>query len=183
MEEERIENLIRRAKKGEREAFDALIRMNERKVLSVVRYMGILSTEVEDVAQEVFIKLFKYIRKFRTGEKFSNWLYRISINTAIDHLKKESIRPIPVSGFENDPLLKLTSENPVAEEEMKFEQLKNKLKEKLLDLSERERAIFILRDIEELSTNDIARSLGLSKITVRRHSALARKKLKNMLNL
>lgn len=183
MEEGKIQNLIKMAKKGERGAFDAIIRMNEKKVLSVVRYMGVSSNEVEDVAQEIFIRLFKHIRKFRTGEKFSRWLYRISVNASIDYLKKETIRPIPVSGFEEDPLLKIASENPGAEEEIKFEQLKSRLKEKLLDLSERERAIFILRDIEGLSTKEIASSLMLSRITVRRHSTIARKKLKDMLNL
>lgn len=183
MEEEKIENLIERAKGGEREAFDELIVMSEKKVLSVIRYMGIPAMEVEDVAQEIFIRLFKYIRKFRTGEKFSRWLYRISVNTTIDHLKKNTIRPAPLSSFEDDPLLRIASEKPSAEEKMKFDQLKQRLKEKLLDLSERERAIFILREIEGLSTNEIARSLKLNSITVRRHSMIARKKLIDMLNL
>ncbi|MEW5807146.1 MAG: sigma-70 family RNA polymerase sigma factor [Acidobacteriota bacterium] len=183
MEEEKVESLIRRAKKGEREAFDTLIQMNEGKVLSVIRYMGVPATEVEDVAQEAFIRLFRYIRRFRSGEKFSRWLYRISVNAAIDHLRKERIRPIPVSGFEEDLLVKIASENPGAEEDMRFEQLKNRLKEKLLDLSDRERAIFVLRDIEGLSTKEIARSLKLNSITVRRHSTLARKKLIDLLKL
>ncbi len=183
MEEEKLDNLIQRAKKGEREAFDLLIRMNKKRVLGIVRYMGVSATEVEDVAQEIFIRLFKYIRRFRTGEKFSRWLYRISVNTAIDHLKRETVKPIPVSGFEDDPLLAIASENPGAEEDMKFEQLKGKLKENLLNLSERERAVFILRDIEGLSTREIARSLKLNSITIRRHSTIARRKLIDLLKL
>lgn len=183
MEEEKIQNLIKAAKNGEKEAFESLIRWSEKRVLSVVRYMGVAATEVEDVAQDVYIRLFKHLHKFRTGEKFSRWLYRISVNTTIDYLRKETIKPIPVSGFEDDPLARIAAENPGAEEELKFEQLKSMLKEKLLDLSERERAIFILRDIEGLSTKEIARSLSLNQITVRRHSLLARKKLKEMLDL
>jgi RNA polymerase sigma-70 factor (ECF subfamily) len=183
VEEEKIQDWIKAAKKGEKEAFESLIRWSEKRVLSVARYMGVSATEVEDVAQEVYIRLFKHLHKFRTGEKFSRWLYRISVNTTIDHLKKDTIKPIPVSGFEDDPLTRIAAENPGAEEEMKFEQLKSTLKEKLIELSERERAIFILRDIEGLSTKEIARSLMLSYITVRRHSTSARKKLKEMLNL
>ena len=183
MEEEKIEKLIEGAKRGEREAFDALILMSEKKVLSIVRYMGIHPAEAEDVAQEIFIRLFKYIRKFRTGEKFSRWLYRISVNTTIDHLRRDTVRPVPLSSFEDDPLLRIASQNPGAEEKMRFEQLKGRLREKLLDLSERERAVFILRDIEGLSTHEIARSLKLNSITVRRHSTIARKKLTDMLKL
>lgn len=183
MEEEKIQDFIKAAKKGQKEAFESLIKWSEKKVLSVVRYMGVSATEVEDVAQDVYIRLFKHLHKFRTGEKFSRWLYRISVNTTIDYLRKETIRPIPVSGFEDDPLDRIAAENPGAEEEMKFEQLKIKLQEKLLDLSERERAVFILRDIEGLSTKEIARSLNLNQITVRRHSILARKKLQEMLDL
>ena len=85
--------LVRRVKKGDKQAFDLLFSRYQHKILSLVsRYLRD-PQDVEDVAQEAFIKAFRALPRFRGDSAFYTWLYRIAINTAKNHLVAKSRRP------------------------------------------------------------------------------------------
>ena len=87
------EELVKRVQRGEKAAFDILVRKYEHKIANVIgRYMRD-SSEVQDVAQEAFIKAYRALPNFRGDSAFYTWLYRIAINTAKNYLVARSRRP------------------------------------------------------------------------------------------
>ena len=87
--------LVRRTKSGDRHAFDMLVLKHQRKLANVIsRYLK-LPQQIEDIVQEAFIKAYLGIMSFREDSRFSTWLHRIGVNTAIDFLAAER-RHIPL---------------------------------------------------------------------------------------
>ena len=87
-----LEQAIVRARQGDLEAFDIIIRRSERRVVSVAwRILGD-EDDARDAAQEVFLRVFRYLGSFRAGESFPAWLYRIAINTCRDARRGKSLR-------------------------------------------------------------------------------------------
>jgi RNA polymerase sigma-70 factor (ECF subfamily) len=80
--------LVRQAIGGDDDAFEALVRDNQRMVYALALRMLKNPTIAEDIAQEAFIKAYRNLETFRSGSKFSTWIYRITYNTAIDHIRK-----------------------------------------------------------------------------------------------
>ena len=85
---EPLEDLVEAAKAGDRAAFDALLTRFEGRALGIARQMGLSPEDAQDVAQEAFLKLFRYIRRFRSGESFTRWFYRIVVHATYDHLRR-----------------------------------------------------------------------------------------------
>jgi RNA polymerase sigma-70 factor (ECF subfamily) len=138
--------------------------------------MGVLAAEREDVAQEVFLRLFRGLDGFRSGRPLSSWVYKISVNASLDwrdRRRRIGAGEVPwpdgldVAGSGRDP--------------GDGQDLARRLEGALEALSERERAVFVLREMEGLETVDVARALGVSQITIRRHLGLARRRLRETL--
>ena len=85
---ERETDLIRRAQEGDREAFEALLKLYDRHVFAVIGSFLRRKQDVEDLAQDVFLKAYLAIRRFRPGAPFAPWLRRITVNTCYDYLRK-----------------------------------------------------------------------------------------------
>ncbi|HEX5045412.1 MAG TPA: RNA polymerase sigma factor [Candidatus Polarisedimenticolaceae bacterium] len=165
--------LVAAAQDGNVRAFEALLSAHESKVLRVLRYLGVPASDREDVAQEVFVRVFRHLGGFRRGRPFGAWVYRIAVNAthdwrlrgggALDEVPwTEEAARIPGSGPDPD--------------------LARRLLAGLAALSERERAVFVLRELEGLETAAVARTLGITSITVRRHLGLARDRLRRLLD-
>ena len=170
--------LAARAVDGDVRALDELIDLHESRVLRVLRLMGVPAQEREDVAQEVFLRVFRHLRGFRRNRSFQSWLYKICVNAAYDHrgrVGRRAEEPM-ADGFEG-PAAPLTrgGESPEAHH------LRITLERALVDLTDRERAVFILRNFEGLETREIARTLGITSITVRRHLSRAESRLRERL--
>ncbi len=90
--------LVAGAKKGDAEAFAGLMRLYDRRVIAIGVQMGLSHDDALDACQDAFVKVFRYIGRFRSGESFYKWLYRIAINAVYDHLSwsrwKRSTRPV-----------------------------------------------------------------------------------------
>lgn len=180
-EDARLEDaiLVAAAQDGDVRALEKLLVRHESKVLRVLRLLGIPSRDREDVAQEIFLRVFRHLGGVDRGKPFAAWLYRVTVNAAQDYRQQRG---------RNAPL-----EQPVAEgfdaadgargpEDLAGDDgLRRRLEAALLRLSERERAVFILKELEGLGTREIAAALGVTRITVRRHLGLARKRLKFLL--
>ncbi len=163
--------LIRKSKGGSREAFGQLVSRYQVPVYRVVR--GILGSpsESEDVAQEVFLKAYANLAKFRGDSGFFTWLYRIAVNEALRARKRRA--------FANADALPEVEAPPIAPPEEDAPTLAT-LEKLLRKLSDEFRAIVVLRDIEGLSYSEIAESLEIPLGTVESRLFRARQELRTL---
>jgi RNA polymerase sigma-70 factor (ECF subfamily) len=169
--------LVVRACDGQVRAFEALLERHQSRVIRVLRLLGVPAQDREDVAQEVFIRVFRHLGTFRRGQAFAPWLYRVTVNASHDYRTRRgrlARGEVPWDESVDSPAG--GGEDPA--EAVRQRELRRALEEALERLTERERAVFVLRELEGLSSADVARSLGISSITVRRHLALARRRLR-----
>jgi RNA polymerase sigma-70 factor (ECF subfamily) len=176
------DELILAAVRGEVRAFETLLGRHESKVLRVLRLLGVPAQDREDIAQEVFLRVFRHLNGFRTGQSFGAWIYRVSVNAVRDYrdragrLRREEAPW--TAALEDSP-----GPEALPDEELDRRRVLGRLEAALHELSERERAVFVLRELEGLDTKDVAAALGITRITVRRHLALARGRLRRALEM
>jgi RNA polymerase sigma-70 factor (ECF subfamily) len=168
--------LVGAALAGDARAFDALLNRHESNVLRVLRLLGVPPRDREDVAQEVFIKVFRHLKAYQRGRSFGGWLYRVAVNEANDYRSRSARAGRNETGWSDE-----LDEHAAPAEDVRQAELRRRLEAALLQLTERERAVFVLREIEGLETDEIARALGITGITVRRHLGLARDRLRVLL--
>lgn len=179
--EEDLSRLVARAQGGDREAFDTLLRRFEGKALAIARQMGLSAEDAQDAAQDAFLKLFRYLGRFRGGESFTNWFYRIVVHATYDHLRR---RGTPTLRLHGDALAQAEGiPDPArrAEGDAEARQVQERLLAALRCLTPPERAAFVLRELHGLDTETVATALRVSRITVRRHAMNARQKLRQRL--
>ena len=173
--------LVRRVKKGDRDAFDLLFSRYQHKILNLVsRYLRD-PQDVEDVAQEAFIKAFRALPRFRGESAFYTWLYRIAINTAKNHLVARSRRPpgtdVEVEDAEyfdgNDALRE--SESPEAA--LARDQLSAEIDHAIAELPDDLRSAVTLREFDGLSYEQIAEIMDCPVGTVRSRIFRARESI------
>ena len=169
--------LIERAQAGDRGAFGALVAGHQRRVVSTA--WRILGNEADalDAAQEVFLRLHRYLRSFRQGEDFAGWLYRLIVNACHDTHRKRSKDLSYEAEAARGTFAALASPHDVEVNAIVLED-ERLLTAALETLSEKERAALVLRDLEGLSTQQVADILGSSATTVRSQISLARGKLR-----
>jgi RNA polymerase sigma-70 factor (ECF subfamily) len=177
---DRTRDLIQRIREGSPEAFDQLLRLHERRVLGTAVQMGLSPADAEDACQEVFLRVFRYLAGFRIGLNFESWLWRIVVNVVYDSLRKRRDRSeIPWQSWEEE------KDSPVLWKGVSIDvenaDLCRKILSRLEVLTKQERMVFVLRDLQDLDTSEVARSMRISQITVRRHAAAARRKLRHIL--
>ena len=177
-----VTSLVARAKEGDAEAFADLMRMYERRIISLGLQMGLSRDDAMDACQDSFIKVFKYIRRFETGRSFFKWLYRIALHSVYDQMRRARSAPtVSIEDLEAGQVGRLTDRAPSIQDRLESLQLADRVRESLDLLSHRERIVFVLRDLQELTTEEIGVILSLSRITVRRHCMSARQKLRQAL--
>lgn len=174
------ESLVAMAAEGNREALDSLLRRNEARVLRVLRLMGVPASDREDVAQDVFLRVFQHLSGFRAGNSFGGWLYRITVNASNDYRGRAARRRKDESGWVAG-LEEAASGAPGQTRELESRGEWRRIERALESLSPRERAVFVLSELEELDTRQVARALQITSITVRRHLVRARKHLQRIL--
>ena len=179
MDKDTDKELVRRVKKGDRDAFDLLFSRYQHKILNLVsRYLRD-PQDVEDVAQEAFIKAFRALPRFRGDSAFYTWLYRIAINTAKNHLVTRGRRPpgtdVDVEDAEhfdgNDALRE--SESP----ESARDQLSAEIDGAIADLPDDLRSAVTLREFDGLSYEQIAEIMDCPVGTVRSRIFRARESI------
>jgi len=172
--------VIERAKGGDMAAFEQIIEHHQRRVITTAWRMLGNSEDARDAAQEVFLRVYKYIRGFRSDQDFAAWLYRIVINVCRDHARIRS-RHAGLASFEVEQELgsfdSLASTGN-AESEMIQAQQRAMIDQALDTLSKKERAAIVLRDLEGMSTEKVAEVLGSSQTTVRSQISSARAKIR-----
>lgn len=166
--------LIRRARRGDREAFGCLIYRYREGVVNVVYRMCGDAHLAEDAAQDAFIRAWDALPRYRHRGKFKAWLYRIAVNCARDALRRRR----PTADVE---LLPLPSDAPNPERQVLRQERATLVQEAVLQLPEASRAALILREYEGLSYKEIAQTLALPLGTVMSRLHYARTRLREIL--
>ena len=173
--------LIEAARGGDVRAFEALVLRHEAGVLRLLRLLGVPGTDREDVAQEVFLRVFRHLAGFRRGRPFASWMYRVVVNSAHDYrLRTRRVAFVEAPWSEDTERAADSALGP--EGDAARRDLRRSLEAALTLLTERERAVFVLREMEGLATREVARTLGVTAITVRRHLSLAKDRLRRALS-
>jgi RNA polymerase sigma-70 factor (ECF subfamily) len=160
------------ARAGDLAAFEALMRRHERMVLvTALRLVGNMA-DAQDVSQEVFLRLYRNLDKVEETRNLAGWLYRVTVNASHDVLRKRPAAD-PMEYAAHVPAGGLDPQQSTSEAERR-----RVLEMSLRLLSEKERSALVLRDLEGLSTEEVARVLGSSEATVRSQISKARVKVK-----
>jgi len=178
--------LIEGMTRGDPRAFRELVERYKKKVYYLALDMAGNPVDAEDISQEVFLKVYRSFSTFRKGAKIGSWLYRVTYNASIDHLRKRGAAPEPVE----DSVLESRSQaesglpgtvpsDPAAAAESS--QLRDRIDRALDKVSPQEKAVFMLRHYDDLMLKDIAESLGLSIGSVKSYLFRAVRKLQKEL--
>ena len=172
--------LVTRARAGDALAFERIMLATEQRVVSIAWRMLGNSDDAQDAAQEVYLRVFKYLGRFRTGEDFRGWLYRITINVCHDLARRK--RSVMTTQFSEIDFGEAHAEieDPGTDPETRTlrQQQLALVRRALHVLSTKERAALVLRDLEGLSTEEVARALGSRPVTVRSQVSSARAKIR-----
>ncbi len=182
--------LVRRARSGDQRAFGLLVERYQKKVYAVALGMVKDAEEALDVSQEAFVKVHRYLDHFKGDSSFYTWLYRITTNTCIDVLRRRGTNSSESVEYDDSVQMDLAEanlgalgsqlESSPAKAALRRE-LGEKLEEALAQLPEKHRAILLLRELEGMSYEDLARTLEIPKGTVMSRLFHARAKVQRLL--
>jgi RNA polymerase sigma-70 factor, ECF subfamily len=178
--------LVARARTGDVQAFTELVNHYERKIYRLAKHITQNDEDAEDVLQETFLKAYEHLDSFQGNSKFYTWIIRIGVNEALMKLRKrKGDRTVPL----DEPVdtgeemvareIAVWEDNP--EQRYSREEMREILDSAIKTLKPDFRTVFILRDIEELSTEETAESLGISVPAVKSRLLRARLALREKL--
>jgi RNA polymerase sigma-70 factor, ECF subfamily len=165
-------SLIKRFIDGDELVFSELLKRHKEKVRNII-YLTLSNTDgVDDIAQEVFITVYRHLKSFRFESQFTTWLYRITINKCKDHLRKKNIRSI---------FLPLKDEEPVFESINEDTDIKHIVRSAIATLPDKLRIPLVLKDLDGFSYQEIADTMECEIGTVKSRIFRAREALKKEL--
>jgi RNA polymerase sigma-70 factor (ECF subfamily) len=171
--------LISRARRGDLTAFDQIILAHQQRVIGLAWRMLGNQEDARDAAQETFLRVYKHLNKFDPAQDFAAWLYRIAVNVCRDLARKRgrgnptSLEAEREAGTMAEPVSPHNTEHSAI-----HAQERDIVLRALATLTEKERAAIVLRDLEGLPTEEVARILGSTPTTVRSQTCTARVKIK-----
>ncbi len=178
--------IVSAAKNGDRAAFDALVNRHERAVFRLAQNITHDVADAEEVLQDTFLQALRHLGRFKGESKFSTWLTRIAINQALMVLRRRSNKVVsldsPKGPQEDFMPREIADWGPTPEQCYSAKELDEILADTLSRLSPALRIVFQLRDVEELSTEETARVLGISRSAVKSRLSRARLLLRERLN-
>ncbi len=165
-------SLIKRFIDGDELVFSELLKRHKEKVRNII-YLTLSNTDgVDDIAQEVFITVYRHLKSFRFESQFTTWLYRITINKCKDHLRKKNIRSI---------FLPLKDDEPVFESINEDTDIKHIVRNAITTLPDKLRIPLVLKDLDGFSYQEIADTMECEIGTVKSRIFRAREALKKIL--
>jgi len=185
--------IVERFKNGEKWVFDILVERYAGKAYQIA--YGILGSkeDAEEVAQDGFVRIYKALGKFRGESEFTTWMYRIIVNLARNKYRWNKSRgaqknisiQAPTTSDESSPSLemKLPDESIAPDEEAELNELQSSVYEEMNRLPELYREALVMRNIEQLSYEEIARILGCKLGTIKSRIARAREELRKRLQV
>jgi len=180
-------DLVHACQNGDVEAFEQLVTRYDRKLLRIAQSVTRNKEDSQDAVQETFLKVFQHLGEFREDSQFSTWLFRITVNQSLMKLRKQrTTRELSLDErFEtegNAVPIEVTDWSPNPEQLYGTSELRRILIKTLEALPSILRTVFVLRDIEELSIDQTAEILKVSRSAVKARLWRARLQLRERLN-
>lgn len=165
--------LVLAAQRGETAAFGALVRLHQRRAYAIARAIVTTHEDAEDAVQEGFLHAYRALDRFRPDQAFGAWLHRIMANAALDITRRRKVRdaselPETLASFSRDPA--------------EASDLRARLRHALSQLTDRQRSVIILHDIEGFRHGEIGAILGIPEGTARSDLHHARRLLRGLLS-
>lgn len=181
--------LVHRAQRGEIDAFEELVARHESRIHALAFRVVRRAHDAEEVVQQTFLSVIEHIKGFREEARFSTWLTRIATNHALALLRKRSVRQtVPLGedrsreSYSDVPRPEFIAEwSETPDEIASRRETRQLLDEALADLDEKYRLVFVLRDVQGLSTAETADALGLTPSNVKVRLLRARLMLRERL--
>jgi len=166
--------LVEEVLRGVHSSFEILLRPYRQGLLNMVYRMTGNLEEAKEVCQDAVIKIYRYLNKFKKGRSFKNWIYKITVNSTYDFLRKKKKYEDIVEGQKN----LVNGASPDPEKQLLNKEIRAKVEACLQILSPKEKAVFLLRDEEGFSIEEASKVLGCSSMSVRTHLSRARQKIR-----
>ncbi len=175
------QQLITRAQSGEQAAFRALVDRHHRFAYAISVRLLHDPDEASDIVQDAFVRVWKNLPDFRSGHKFTTWLYRIVVNLCYDRIKmnkrRRKVFDAPADGQEEEP----RAGEHTPEREAELQDYRAHILAAARALPPVERIVFHLRDLQDLSVEEVAGIVGISAGSVKTNLCYARKKIREAL--
>jgi len=174
IQSQNTDQLIQQSQQGDTAAFGLLMQRHQDYAFRLAYRLLGCGEESRDVVQESFIRVWQHLARFRKNHRFTTWLYRIVVNLATDRLRQRQRRR--AMSLEHAPELPDTAAS--ADVVMERREAAMHIETLAATLPEKQRLVFVLRDLEDCSVEETARILGIGKGAVKSHLYLARKRIR-----
>ena len=176
-----LTHLVERAAAGDTAAFEQIMIHSQQRVMAVSWRMLGNEADARDATQEVFLRVYKYIGRFKQDQDFFAWLYRIAVNVSRDILKKRQHQNerFPTLAADDVDQIDIPAPHQDAEQALIQAQRRELIARAIATLPFKERASIVLRDVEGFSTDEVAHILKSSSTTVRSQISSARRKIRD----
>jgi len=158
-------DLVTALQRGEESAFGELVENYSKMIYSTAFSMLQNAEEAQDASQEVFLSVYRYIGKFKKNSKLSTWIYRITVNACMNILKKKRISVTPIE--REDGVIEISDSSAHPEEILMAKITRREIADAISALESNQRAVIVLRDIENLSYEEISEILHIPAGTVK----------------
>jgi RNA polymerase sigma-70 factor (ECF subfamily) len=178
--------LVRAAQRGDEQAFRSLVERYHRRVVQLALGMVKDADEAMDIAQETFVRVHRYLPSFKGDSSFFTWTYRIATNLCLDAQRRKGRAQRVDLAQDDDAEIEAAMDPPSnalagPQRQALNQELRGKIEEALAALSENHRSILLLREVDGLSYEELAKVLGIRKGTVMSRLFHARLKMQNKL--
>jgi RNA polymerase sigma-70 factor (ECF subfamily) len=176
--------LVEAFRRGDEKAFEEIVRRYQHQVANIIYLTLGSKEEVEDLSQEVFIRVYKSLARFEFDASLYSWIYRIAVNLCIDEIRRRKIRKAVSLEFFSEQKLekeKRSKELVTAADPLLAKEKQEVIVDALQKLSTNHRTVLLLREYEDLSYGEIARTLRISPQAVKSRIFRAREELRKLL--
>lgn len=176
--------LIEAFRKGDEKAFEEIVRRYHRQVANIIYLTLGNREEVDDLSQEVFVRVFRSLERFEYDSSLYSWIYRIAVNLCIDEIRKKRIRKlIPLDFFTESKLEgeKKSKSVVTASDELLHKEKEEIIRGALAKLSPLHRTVILLREYQDMSYGEISKTLHISQQAVKSRIFRAREELRELL--
>jgi len=180
-------DLVLRARDGDRDAFAEIVRTNQKRIYAVAMRMTRRHEVADDITQDTFVRAYRNLARFELGRPLRPWLTRIAVNLAINYLNGVAKREQPLytedqpGGADGSRLPQAEPLDANPERSLESQELALDLERAVARLPREQRTVFLLKVVEEMRYEEIAKLLGISEGTVMSRLSRARGRLKGML--
>ncbi|MBN1779672.1 RNA polymerase sigma factor [bacterium] len=169
-------DLVIKSRSGDMQAFSRLVTLHQPYVYQIAYRVVLSAEDARDVVQEVFVKVWRNLSKYRMNTKFTTWLYRIAVNAALDRMRQNKRHASVIAGEASG--MTAASPDPDPERALLKKETRELIERAMNRLPEKRRLVFILRDLQELSVQETAEILKCSEQNVKSHLYYARRHIR-----